>query len=192
MHSSEKPHSGQSIDKLDGELSTEHGTPSADTAQLFRDVFRHHPSGVTLVTATVDDEPVGVTLSSLTSLSLAPLSVSFSLMKRTGSAGKLLRADSYVIHFLTDEQADIAYRFAQASEHKFRDSDGWVMLPTGEPFLYGSRATMRARTLDTARAGESTLIAAEILSVTAGENEPALLFQNHKFYSIDGIEPLGD
>lgn len=85
---------------------------SSQQQAQFRDVFRGHPAGVTLISAIVDGRPVGLTASSVSSLSLDPLSVSFSFMKDTGSAGELLRADSVLIHFLTQEQADVAATFA--------------------------------------------------------------------------------
>ncbi len=88
---------------------------SSQQQAQFRDVFRGHPAGVTLISATVDGRPVGLTASSVSSLSLDPLSVSFSFMKDTGSAGELLRADSVLIHFLTQDQADVAATFAAPS-----------------------------------------------------------------------------
>jgi len=60
----------------------------------FRTVFRHHPAGVVLITATVDGEPVGLILSSLSSLAIDPMAVSFSLAKSTGRAGAILRAET--------------------------------------------------------------------------------------------------
>lgn len=58
------------------------------TTEDFRAAFRTHPAGVALITATVDGEPAGLTLSSLTSLSLDPMAVAFSFSRTTGSAGR--------------------------------------------------------------------------------------------------------
>lgn len=174
---------------------------SSQQQAQFRDVFRGHPAGVTLISATVDGRPVGLTASSVSSLSLDPLSVSFSFMKDTGSAGELLRADSVLIHFLTQEQADVAATFAAptvggavASNDKtkttktpttksedphtdatvsdrFDAAHGWTTSPTGEPLLPGCRAVMRARYISTMPAGHSTLVAAEVLDVLEQDPE---------------------
>ncbi|HIW96020.1 MAG TPA: flavin reductase family protein [Candidatus Corynebacterium gallistercoris] len=166
-----------------------------DPEAAFRDVFRGHPAGIALITATVDGEPVGLTASSVSSLSLDPLSISFSLMKRDGSAGQLLRADSMLVHFLTDSQAEVAASFSKSRNdrpagEKFYPDQGWTTAETGEPLLPGSRAVLRVVPLDVAQAGQATLIAAEVTDVLTTSDEPALLFQGHKFFSIAGLEPL--
>ena len=163
---------------------------NTDLEAAFRDVFRGHPAGVTLITATVDGEPVGLTASSVSSLSLGPLSISFSLMKRTGSAGKLLRSSSMLVHFLNDAQSPIAHSFATSGADRFAESQGWMTAETGEPLLPNSRAVMRARISDTAQAGESTLVAAEVLDVSEISDDSALLFLGHQFYSIAGLRPF--
>lgn len=112
---------------------------SSQQQAQFRDVFRGHPAGVTLISATVDGRPVGLTASSVSSLSLDPLSVSFSFMKDTGSAGELLRAGSVLIHFLTQDQADVAATFAAptgggavASTNKTKTTET-TKTPTAKP-----------------------------------------------------------
>lgn len=161
-----------------------------DLQRAFRHVFRGHPAGVTLITATVDGEPVGITASSLASLSLEPLAVSFSLMKRTGASGRLLQADSLLIHFLSDAHAHIAAAFAAHSEERFSEEQGWVTAITGEPYLPGARAVMRVRITDTAQSGEATLVAAEVMEVHNLQEASALLYQGHRFYSIEKARPL--
>ena len=161
-----------------------------DLISTFRDAFRGHPAGVTLITATVDSQPVGIVLSSLSSLSLDPLSISFSFMKRTGSAEKLLRADSLMVHFLSDSHAQLAHAFSRPTPERFTEAQGWSTAATGEPLLPDCRAVMRVRIIDTARAGESTLCAAEVLDIQHDPTKSALLFMGHEFYSIANIDPL--
>lgn len=197
---------------------------SSQQQAQFRDVFRGHPAGVTLISATVDGRPVGLTASSVSSLSLDPLSVSFSFMKDTGSAGELLRADSVLIHFLTQDQADVAATFAAPSgggavastmktektttqtttksedphtdatvSDRFDAAHGWTTSPTGEPLLPGCRAVMRARYISTMPAGNSTLVAAEVLDVLEQDPEAEpLLFMGHKFYGTKPLTPVLD
>ena len=170
--------------------------PTAEQQAAFRDIFRGHPAGVALITATVDGEPVGITVSSVASLSLDPLSISFSLMKRTGSAKKILRSESQLVHFLSDTQASIAESFARPSDDRFSTAQGWLRAETGEPLLPNSRGILRVQILDAARAGESTLIAAEVTNVLQApdpavsiEDHPALIFKNHEYFSSSRLEP---
>lgn len=139
----------------------------ASQSETFRTVFRHHPAGVVLITATVDDEPVGLVVSSLSSLAVDPLGVSFSLAKHSGRPGKMLRADSYLIHFLSEDQVDTAREFAATDGRHFTPEQGWTTASTGEPLLPSAPAVFRARTVETVPFGDATLVAAEVLSASA-------------------------
>ncbi|WP_297008315.1 flavin reductase family protein [uncultured Corynebacterium sp.] len=143
--------------------STRADTRAAD----FRTVFRHHPAGVVLITATVDGEPVGLIVSSLASLAVDPLAVSFSLAKPTGRPGRILRAETCLVHFLGPDQVDIAREFAAGDGQHFTGDQGWVTAPTGEPLLPGAPAVLRIRPVGRVTVGPATLVAAEVLEVTA-------------------------
>jgi flavin reductase (DIM6/NTAB) family NADH-FMN oxidoreductase RutF len=158
----------------------------ASQSDNFRTVFRHHPAGVVLITATVDGEPVGLVVSSLASLAIDPLAVSFSLAKHSGRPGKLLRADSYLIHFLDEKIVDTAQEFAATDGRHFTPEQRWTTAETGEPLLASAPAVFRARTAGTVEVGDATLVAAEVLSVTASPEMlagtlPRVFYVNHTF-----------
>ena len=163
---------------------------SSDLQDAFLAVFGGHPAGVTLITGTVDGEPVGITATSVSSLSIDPLSISFSFMKPTGTAEKLLRAESLLIHFLSDAHADVAVAFASPTAERFSEDRGWETAITGEPYLPGARAVLRVKITDTAFSGPATLVAAEVLEVHNLQDTSALLFQGKHFYSIENAKPL--
>jgi flavin reductase (DIM6/NTAB) family NADH-FMN oxidoreductase RutF len=169
----------------------------ASQSDDFRTVFRHHPAGVVLITATVDGEPVGLIVSSLASLAVDPLGVSFSLAKHTGRPGKLLRADSYLIHFLSEDLMDTAREFAATDGRHFTPEQGWTTADTGEPLLPSAPAVFRARTAGTVALGDATLIAAEVLSVTASPEMlagtlPRVFYVNHTFRVRPAEDPAGN
>lgn len=178
-------------------------SPEPDSnAARFRTAFRRHPTGVALITAHVDGRDVGLTVSSVASLSVDPLAVAFSLSKQGGSAGAILDAQSYLIHFLSEEQADVAYEFARNDGRRFTDAQRWASSPTGEPLLQDALAVMRAHTLETVRVGDSTLVAAEVTEVARGADgqgeaaasadvaAPApLMFRSHQFYRFPTEQP---
>src|SRR5690606_6362781 len=69
-------------------------------AESFNTAFREHPAGIALITATTPAGPVGLTASSVASLGIDPVALSFSVTRTTGSAGGLLAAESYLVHLL--------------------------------------------------------------------------------------------
>ncbi|WP_333618876.1 flavin reductase family protein [Dietzia sp.] len=156
----------------------------------FRDAFRAHPAGVALIAAEVDGELVGLTMTSLSSVSLDPLTVSFSLSRSSGSAGKILRATGYTIHLLGDEDTDIARAFSTSDGPRFVADQGWSTLPTGEPYLPAAPVAFRARTFDVLPVGDSRLIAAEVLDVIPGRESPRLVYQERQFFSAEVARAL--
>ncbi|MDN8579561.1 flavin reductase family protein [Corynebacterium bovis] len=174
----------------------------AHLSELFRTAFRHHPTGVALITARVGGEPVGITASSVASLAVDPLAVSFSLTKREGSAGAIYDAESYLIHFLGEDHADVAYQFSRSGGRRFTPDQPWETVETGEPMLTDALTVMRAVPEDRISVGQSTLIAARVTDIlrapeddtgcaaAADRQEPApLMFRAHKFYRFPVDQP---
>ena len=64
----------------------------------FKDAFRGHPAGVAIITAMGPSGPVGLTASSVASVSAQPPMLAFSLASAEGSAGVILDADTIVVH----------------------------------------------------------------------------------------------
>lgn len=115
---------------------------STDVTQLFKAAFRRYPTGVAVITATGPGGPVGLTASSVASVSVEPPALSFSVMG-TRSARAIVEAPSFVVNMLGPGHATLAHDFAHAGRPRFTPEQGWDVLPTGEPVLAGALATLR-------------------------------------------------
>ena len=160
-----------------------------DRAAALKDVFRLHPAGVTLITASTPRGPVGLTASSVASVALDPPTVSFSVTRATGSAGGLLSADTMLVHFLADRHADLARAFAHSGAPRFTPEQGWTSLATGEPLLPDARAAFRCRALHVVAVGSSSLVVAEVLDVLPGVAGDPLLYHDRRFHAFDPDAP---
>jgi len=159
------------------------------TAEAFKAAFRDHPAGVALITAMTPLGPVGLTASSVASVSADPAALSFSVTRATGSAGGLLAAESVVVHLLAADQVEVARAFARSGAPRFTPEQGWDSLPTGEPWLVGAPVALRARITHTLPVGGSSLVVAEVLDVHLGERAPALVYRDRRFHAIDDASP---
>ncbi len=157
----------------------------------FRDAFRTFPAGVALVTAKVDERPVGMTVSSLASLSLEPLALTFNVSRETGTQAELLRAPGFMVHLLAVEHAELADAFSRPDTPRFTAEQGWDVLPTGEPYLPTAPYALRVRPLDMLKVGGSTVVAAEVVGILRGPYGEPLLYQNRNFLGITRTEPVG-
>ncbi|MDR6867774.1 flavin reductase (DIM6/NTAB) family NADH-FMN oxidoreductase RutF [Microbacterium resistens] len=151
-----------------------------EIADEFKDAFRSHPAGVSLVTASTAEGPVGLTLSSVASVSADPAVLVFSVTKATGSAGGILGAPSMVVHFLLVGQEGIADAFARSGQPRFTSEQGWQTLATGEPYLPSARVALRCTIRETLSVGGSALVLADVVEVLPGvEGDPLLYHDRH-------------
>lgn len=152
-----------------------------DPVSAFKDAFREHPAGIALITTTTKNGRVGLTASSVASVSVDPLALSFSVTRATGSAGAIVSSDSYVVHLLDHRHEEIAQQFAITGGERFTEAQGWSELDSGEPYLPGVRAALRCRTLDQIPVGSSTLVAAGVLDVIVGSSADPMVYHDRTF-----------
>ena len=162
-----------------------------DLIEQFRNAFRGYPAGVSIVTATVDGQPVGMTMSSLSSLAIDPLSVAFSISQPGGAGSAMLNASTYLIHLLAAEQAELAGIFARKGSIRFTPEQGWDRLPTGEPWLPDAPAAIRARPLSMLKVGTAHLVVAEVLGVTFGPAADPLVYHDRTFLTVSDLKEAG-
>ena len=164
---------------------------SIATSDDLKAAFREHAVGVALITATTPSGPVGLTASSVASVAVDPLALSFSVTRATGSAGALLRAGSVVVHLLADHHVDLARAFAHSGGPRFTRDQGWTRLPTGEPLLADARVALRCRIMHTVLVGGSSLVVAEVLEVHFGPAAAPLVYHDRRYLRLDhGVSEL--
>lgn len=160
-------------------------------ADDFKAAFRNHPAGVAVITADIGAGPVGLTATSVISVSANPPLVVFSLSSASSSTPTVKNAETVVIHLLGAEQLALAKNFATSGIDRFRDGSIWSRLATGEPFLPSANAWMRGRIVNQMDAGDSTVVAVQVLQVdlpgesgrAAGASRP-LVYHNRTWHAL--------
>lgn len=152
----------------------------------FKRAFRHHAAGVAVVTADAGDGPVGITASSLFSVSAEPPIMVFSISDRSSSAPTIRRADTLVVHLLGRDQLEIARLCATSGIDRFADTSIWRRLPTGEPHFPGVPVWIRGRVINRMAAGESTVVAIHALEAAHAEGEQAepLVYHDRTWHAL--------
>ncbi|HIJ63325.1 MAG TPA: flavin reductase family protein [Rhodospirillaceae bacterium] len=111
-------------------------------SQTFRKALGCFPTGVTVVTATAaDGSPLGVTISSFTSLSLEPPLVLFCLDNKNLWLDSFAKAGFFAVNVLALDQRALSERFAGRAEDK------WIGIAHepghgGVPVIAGSLAVL--------------------------------------------------
>lgn len=151
-----------------------------DLGDQFTAAFRRYPTGVAVITATGPDGPVGLTASSVASVSVTPPALSFSVMG-TRSARAIVEAPSFVVNLLGPHHAVLAHDFARPGRPRFTPEQGWDVLPTGEPVLAGALASLRGTPLHLVGIGDATVVVAAVHEVILGAGSGRLVYHDREF-----------
>ena len=158
------------------------------SAETFRAAFRNHPAGVAVITTRGPEGPVGMTVSSVTSVSADPPLLVFSLSSLSRATPAIIDATSVVVHLLGAEQVELARTFATSGIDRFAAAD-WAPLPTGEPVLLAAPVWLRGRITDSMAAGSSTVVAVQVAEAHVPEaDEPtgnSLVYHDRRWHRLD-------
>ena len=154
-----------------------------DTGELRR-VMGLFPTGVTVVaTRGTGDAPVGLTVNSLTSLSLDPPLLLVCIDREASCHDRLVGAGSFAVSILATDQIDVARRFAQdPSEVRF-DGVAWRPGATGDPLVEGCTAWVSCTLESVHRGGDHSILVGRVAASGVGEGE-ALTFYRGEFGSV--------
>lgn len=156
-------------------------------ADEFKSVFRNHPAGVAVITADTGNGPVGLTATSVFSVSAEPPLLVFSVSSQSSSAPTILAADTVVVHLLGAEQLDIAKLCATSGIDRFADTAIWDRLATGEPYFTASDTWIRGRVVSRMEAGNSTVVAVHALEANVPDDlsdADPLVYHNRTWHSL--------
>ncbi|MGQ1798472.1 flavin reductase family protein [Kocuria oceani] len=175
----------------DLEVPADHLPDLDHVGDAFKAVFADHPAGVAIITARGPDGPVGLTASSVSSVSAVPPILGFSLQARQGSAALLAEADSFLVHLLDAENLGLARSFAVSGAPRFGPDMPWEYLATGEPRLLGVGRVLRAVPLARIKAGPALVFNAAVVDVLGDEGTGApLVYHRRRFHGLSDRSAL--
>lgn len=157
----------------------------------FLAAFRHHPSGVAIITADAGEGPVALTVSSLISISALPPMVAFSLSASSSSARTVERAASAVVHFVRRADMQLARLCATPGKDRFASGVRWARLESGEPYYPQVELWFRAELRDRLETPGACLVTAELTAVSSGAHATrqaeALVYSNRAWHALGPV-----
>lgn len=154
-------------------------------AARFRQVLGHFPTGVTVITATHDEEPVGLAVGSFASVSLDPPLVGFFVGTGSSSWPRIEAGGSFCVNVLRDDQESLCRQFAGPVEHRFTGV-GWTPSTTGSPMLDGALAWIDCRIERTDPAGDHLVVLGHVQSLELGDEGHPLVFFRGGYAGLAG------
>src|SRR5437879_2840372 len=155
-------------------------TTSGVDPALFRQLLGRFATGVTVVTARrADGARVGMTASSIASVSLEPPLLLVSIDRRNEMHGALQAATRFVVNVLAADQEAISRRFADAAEHRFDQEEaiGYRDTAEGLPVLDGVLAHIECTKTQAVPAGDHTVFFGLVTGGTVTDRRPLLYYR---------------
>jgi 3-hydroxy-9,10-secoandrosta-1,3,5(10)-triene-9,17-dione monooxygenase reductase component len=143
-------------------------------AAYFREVLGHLPTGVTVVTASGPEGPVGMAANSVTSVSIEPPLILVCPGKSSETWPAIRLIGRFCVNITADHQGELCRRFAGRREGRF-DGIGFHMRPAG-PALDEAVAWIDCSVRDEHDAGDHTIVVADVLGMETGVNPTPLVF----------------
>lgn len=150
-------------------------TPGPGAERALRDALGCFGTGVTIVTCTTPDGPLGMTANSFSSVSLDPPLVLWSPAIASARHDAFVAAHNFAIHVLAADQSHLALQFSRGG----RDFTGidWRMDARDLPELEGSLARFVCTHHTAHGAGDHTMVLGQVIDAATRGGDPLLFVQ---------------
>jgi 3-hydroxy-9,10-secoandrosta-1,3,5(10)-triene-9,17-dione monooxygenase reductase component len=143
--------------------------------QRFRSVLGHFATGVTIITAMDDGEPVGLAANSFTSVSLDPPLVLFCVAHSSSTWPRIERAGTFAVNILGEGHEELSELFARRGADRF-GSTPWRPGVSGAPVLEEAIAYLDCQFEAEYPGGDHKIVVGRVLDLDMREDARPLLF----------------
>lgn len=168
-------------------VSIDREVSSAD----FRNAMRQLTGGVSVITAGRGIDISGMTVTSVSSLSVDPPTLIVSINRSASSWPLLKRYGFFGVNILTSDQTDIAERFTGKGGLKGADrfnGVGWTTRASGVPLLAGALAAIDCEVEEVVERHSHAIVIGRVLDVVTSERTAALAYWQGQYVAIDHDE----
>jgi flavin reductase (DIM6/NTAB) family NADH-FMN oxidoreductase RutF len=163
----------------------------AVSADHFRGAMRHLAGGVSVITVGRGKDITGMTVTSVSSLSVEPPTLIVSINRESSSWPLLKRHGFFGVNILTADQLDVAERFTGKGGLKGADRFAgaqWTTRVSGVPLLVGALSAIDCEAEDIIERHSHALVVGRVLDIQASQRTAALAYWQGRYVAIDQDE----
>ncbi|MGH1360590.1 MAG: flavin reductase family protein [Burkholderiaceae bacterium] len=150
----------------------------------FRQAMGCFTTGVTVVTTlNAQGEPIGLTVNSFNSVSMAPPMVLWSLAGESPNLQAFSQHPAFAVNILTVDQVDLCHRFASQAEDRFKGVR-WSAGLHGVPVLANTAASFECINTRQIPGGDHEIFLGEVTHVSSSSALP-LLYSQGRFGQME-------
>lgn len=157
----------------------------------FRGAMRHLAGSVSVITAGRGRDITGMTVTSVSSLSVDPATLIVSINRESSSWPLIRRHGFFGVNILTADQIDIADRFTGKGGLKGADRFAgaqWITRASGVPLLVGALAAIDCEVEDIVERHSHAIVIGRVLDLQASTRTAALAYWQGQYVAIDQNE----
>lgn len=158
---------------------------------VFRGAMRRLAGGVSVITAGRGKDISGMTVTSVSSLSVDPPALIVSINREASSWPLVKRYGFFGVNILTSDQLDVAERFTGKGGLKgaarFAGAD-WTTRASGVPLLVGALAAIDCEVEDVVERHSHAIVIGRVLDVAVSARTAALAYWQGRYVAIDQDE----
>lgn len=155
----------------------------------FRRTLAEFASGVTVIAAVDDGEPVGFACQSFTSVSLDPALVLFCVDRNSRTWPRINAAGRFSVHVLGEHQDELCRRFGSRGGAKFAGLD-WELTAWRTPLIPGGLAVVHCEIVQVHHGGDHEIVLGRVLALERHERRTPLVFFRGQF-GLDAVDTFG-
>ncbi|MET0627896.1 MAG: flavin reductase family protein [Acidimicrobiia bacterium] len=149
----------------------------------FREVLGHFATGVTIITAVDDGEPVGISANAFTSLSLEPPLVLFCVARSSSTWPRIERAGVFAVNILGEHHESLSQLFATKGADRFT-STPWRVGVSGAPVLDEAIAYVDCEFEAQYPGGDHLIVVGRVVDLDVRDGGSPLLFYKGSYGRI--------
>lgn len=163
-------------------------TTSSSSTTTFQETMSRLVSGVAVVTTATDTgEPCGLLVTSLSSYSAAPPSLTVNIGRSSRSSPSFNACRKFAVHIMSKDQLEVARTFADRSTDKF-SSCRWHW-HSGVPRLDGALGFLLCTTARVFSHGDHSILIGNIESGHVVEGAPLIYFRREMSWQLQQRDP---
>jgi flavin reductase (DIM6/NTAB) family NADH-FMN oxidoreductase RutF len=161
------------------------------TSGDFRSAMRQLTGGVSVITAGRGRHVSGMTVTSVSSLSVDPPALIVSINRESSSWPLVKRYGFFGVNILTSDQIDIAERFTGRGGLKGADRFAgvrWMTRASGVPLLVGALAAVDCEVEEIVERHSHAIVIGRVMDVAVSTRTAALAYWQGQYVAIDQDE----
>jgi flavin reductase (DIM6/NTAB) family NADH-FMN oxidoreductase RutF len=166
-------------------------TAYAASSTDFRGAMRHLTGGVSVITAGRGKEISGMTVTSVTSLSVDPPTLIVSINRDASSFPLVKRLGAFAVNILNADQLEIAERFSGKGGLKGADRFGgadWIAGVSGVPLLVGALAALDCEVEEIIERHSHGIVIGRVRDIRSSTRSAALAYWHGHYVAVDQDE----